>query len=237
MKGSSEGPVDSSPDRAPASPRRPKGAKSSHEATAAEIKDALTPRGALTYEPMAGENVKDTARAIAAMASENNARVTAKFNDVELTANPGDDAAAIAKSYMDEVQRRHDEYVNSPKYKEDQRKQEEAQRNREALLTGALMGAPEKMSVRDEAAWKEMVAKNTDGYGAATLRYAETWARLMEGRIANGDTVAGCAEEASQIADVEGITGAMYGFAVGTLTRVWAHGEELAAWRKAQRGG
>jgi hypothetical protein len=137
---------------------------------------------------------------------------------------------------MDETQRRYDEYLNSPEYKEDQRKQQEAQSTRELLLQGALLDAPAKMSLGDEATWKELVAKNTDGYGAATLRYAETWARLMEGRIANGDTVAGCAEEASQIADVEGITGAMYGFAVGALTRVWAHGEELAAWRKAQRG-
>ena len=73
------------------------------------------------------------------------------------------------------------------------------------------------------------------------MRFAERWARLMEGRMANGDTLEACADEASSLADNEGITGFMYGCAVSILSQVWIHGEQLRRWhnletRIGQRG-
>ncbi|OQB44560.1 MAG: hypothetical protein BWY03_00083 [Parcubacteria group bacterium ADurb.Bin159] len=183
-----------------------------------------------TYKPLAGENISETARTIVAMAKKTKGIVRAKFNDIELTANPGDNADAIVKYYSAESNRRHEEYVNSPEYKERQRKADEAQRRHNLILEGALMTAPEKMTLRDEEGWKKIVAANTDGYGSAVIRFAERWARLMEGRIANGDTVEGCAEEASQLADNEGITGFVYSCAVSILSQVWIHGEQLRRW-------
>ena len=53
----------------------------------------------------------------------------------------------------------------------------------------------------------------------------------MERRI----SVAGCAEEASHIADTEGITGFQYGCAVGILSQVWVHGEKLRRWHNLDR--
>jgi len=183
-----------------------------------------------TYKPLAGENISEAARTIVAMAKKTKGIVRAKFNDIELTANPGDNADAIVKYYSAESNRRHEEYVNSPEYKERQRKADEAQRRHNLILEGALMTAPEKMTLRDEEGWKKIVAANTDGYGSAVIRFAERWARLMEGRIANGDTVEGCAEEASQLADNEGITGFVYSCAVSILSQVWIHGEQLRRW-------
>ncbi|MBU4347353.1 hypothetical protein KKF23_02240 [Patescibacteria group bacterium] len=86
------------------------------------------------------------------------------------------------------------------------------------------------MTLRDEEGWKKTVTANTDGYGGGFISFAERWARLMEGRMANGDTLQACAEETSSLADNEGITGFMYGCAVSILSQVWIHGEELRRW-------
>lgn len=182
------------------------------------------------YEAMAGENVSETAKRMVALANKSKQQVQADFNGITLTANPGDKPDAITTFYSNESNRRHEEYVKSPEYKEQQRKAEEAQRRQNLVLEGALSTAPEKMTLRDEATWKQAVEKNSDGYGSGVIRFAERWARLMEGRIANGDTIQGCAEEASHIADNEGITGFMYGAAVSILSQVWVHGEDLRRW-------
>ena len=48
--------------------------------------------------------------------------------------------------------------------------------------------------------------------------------------MANGETVEAVAEQAGQDADIDGITGFMYGCAVSTLSKVWEHGEQLRRW-------
>lgn len=183
-----------------------------------------------TYIPLAGENVSETAKRMVALAKKTKGPVTAKFNDIVLTANPGDNPESIVKYYQMESDRRHQEYVNSPEYKERQRETEEAQRRQDLTLRGALAAAPEKMMLRDEKGWKKAVAANKDSYGGGVISYAERWARLMEGRMANGDTLEACAEEASSLADNEGITGFMYGCAVSILSQVWIHGDQLRRW-------
>lgn len=99
-----------------------------------------------------------------------------------------------------------------------------------AMLEGALSVAPIKMTLKDRDGWNKTVAANTDDYGNAVIKFAERWARLMEGRMANGGTLEACAEETSSLADNEGITGFMYGCAVSILSQVWIHGEELRHW-------
>src|SRR3990167_2101917 len=182
------------------------------------------------YEPMAGENITETADRMQAMADSTGEEVRATFNDVPLTAKPFGRALEIASFYSAEVQHRHDEYLKSPQYQEDHRRKEEANRIRDNLLEGALMFAPEHMTLLDEEGWRKSVEVNTDGYGSAVMRYAERWARIMEGRMANGETVEDCADTASHLADSEGITGFMYGCAVAILAKVWVHGEALRRW-------
>lgn len=183
-----------------------------------------------TYEPMAGENISETAKRMVALAKKTKGPVTAKFNDIALTAKPGDNPDAIVQYYQTKSNRRHEEYVKSPEYKKRQREAQEAQRRQDLMLKGALAAAPEKMTLRDEEGWKKAVAANTDGYGGGIISFAERWARLMEGRMTNGDTLEACAEEASSLANNEGITGFMYGRAVSILSQVWIHGEQLRRW-------
>ena len=183
-----------------------------------------------TYEPMVGENVSKTAKRMVALAEKTKELVTAKFNDIVLMAKPGDNPDAIVQYYQTESNRRHEEYVKSPEYKKRQHEAQKAQRCQDLILKGAFMVVPEKMTFRDEEGWKKTVAANTDDYGGGVMSFAERWARLMEGRMANGDTLEACAEDASSLADNKGITGFMYGAAVSILSQVWVHGEQLRRW-------
>jgi hypothetical protein len=105
-----------------------------------------------------------------------------------------------------------------------------------ATLQGALASAP-PLALRDVGKWQSWVDANSDGYGAACVRYAEKWGRLMQARMPQGLESAQItrwlvdnAEECSSVADDEGITGFMYGAAVSMLAGAWEHGEELRRW-------
>jgi hypothetical protein len=106
-------------------------------------------------------------------------------------------------------------------------------REQKALLDGALSVAGQ-IELADEAGWKTFVEANKDGYGGRVVRYAEEWARLMQTRIANGKTIPQSADELSHLADDDGITGFMFGCAVGTLAKVWKHGEALRRWHNKE---
>lgn len=49
-----------------------------------------------------------------------------------------------------------------------------------------------------------------------------------------GVTVAQIADKASRAADIDGITGFMYGCAVNVLSQVWKYGEELRRWHNKE---
>jgi len=95
------------------------------------------------------------------------------------------------------------------------------------------LGLP--FSIANTDGWNKTLEANTDGYGAAGLRYAARWANYMEKEIANGNQLSDIAEQTSSEADKEGITGFQYGCALSILTQVWAHGAELKKWKEAQR--
>ena len=153
-----------------------------------------------------------------------------EFNEQKLTATPDTDPKVLAKHFTNECERRHAEYIASPEYKREQEEYERKQRERENTLTTALASAPERMTLRDPEGWKQSCEVNSDGYGEAVMAYAERWARLMEARMSKGERIAGIADDCSRLADNEGITGFMYGCAVGVLSKVWQHGEALRLW-------
>jgi len=101
-----------------------------------------------------------------------------------------------------------------------------------SMLEKALVGAPDKMTLRDETAWKQVLVEyNCSEGGIVIIRFAECWARLMEVRIANGDTIRGCAEETLHIIGTEiDISGSMYDLVVSVLSQVWMHGKKLRRW-------
>ncbi len=90
------------------------------------------------------------------------------------------------------------------------------------------------MKIKDTTGWETGLANNRDPYGAAAYRYAETWANLMEEKIENGEKLSDIAESTSHEADVEGITGFMYGCAVSVLSNAWEHGDELRKWHNKE---
>lgn len=118
--------------------------------------------------------------------------------------------------------------------------QAERWREEEALRTAAadtaLAAAP--AMTRDEAKWQLGVdAQNGSAYGLCVFRFAEDWARLMQGRIEAGENLADVADACCFTADGKhGITGFMYGCAVSILAEAWVYGEPLRRWHNAKYG-
>ena len=86
------------------------------------------------------------------------------------------------------------------------------------------------MSVTDPDAWATIEEANADPYGSAIVRYAQAWARLMQSRMAQGYELEAVAQPSSFDANLEHITGFMYGAAVAILASTWEHGERLRRW-------
>ena len=125
------------------------------------------------------------------------------------------------------------EAANEKRRQERQAEHDKKQATATATLQGAL-GNAGPIELKDADTWAECKANNRDVYGGRCVRYAEEWARLMQVRIANGETVAECADELSHLADDDGITGFMYGAAVSMLAKCWKHGEELRRWHNKE---
>lgn len=123
--------------------------------------------------------------------------------------------------------------ANDRKRAERQAEFDKEQAAKSLILQGALSVAG-PIELIDEASWHLCKEKNTDPYGGRVIRYAEEWARLMQTRISNGETVAECADELSHLADDDGITGFMYGVAVSLLSKCWKHGEALRRWHNKE---
>lgn len=188
-----------------------------------------------TYEPGPGEDINDTARKMVTMAQHFGEVVTAEFNEIPLDAMPTSDPKDIAAGYMAELQRRSDEYHASPEYAESQRKAKEAHERKMVEQATALAAAPATLTLRDPEGWQKAVDVNkSDPYSNAVIVFAEKWARIMEGQMLAGKTLAECADAAVSLTDDDGITGFMYGAAVSTLAQVWVHGEELRRWHNRQ---
>lgn len=123
---------------------------------------------------------------------------------------------------------------------ENERREEERQEKyaaeaaeKSSMLKSELAKAG-PIELYDEAGWQSFAGNNKDPYGSRVVRYAEEWARLMQSRMASGQTIPECANETSQLANDDGITGFMYGCAVGVLSKVWKHGESLRRWHNKE---
>ncbi len=186
------------------------------------------------YESMAGNHISVACKEAAELARRDSCNVEFDFNEITLTAKPDSDPAALAKFYSDECDRRHEAYIASPEYKAREAAYELKERGRKSKVAEVLADAPEHMTLRDADGWKKACDANQDGYGGAVMTYSERWARLMEARMAKGESMEDMADECSHLADDEGITGFMYGCAVSTLAAVWIHGEALRRWHNVK---
>jgi hypothetical protein len=143
---------------------------------------------------------------------------------------------ALREAEAKAAEAKRKEYEASPEYAAAQaaaKAQQEAEDKRRQEL---LSLAPNGPTFTDPGGWEKTVENNTDPYGAATVSYANMWAQMMEGLINQGSALKDIAEECSQLADTEGITGFMYGCAVSILSQCWKYGSDLNAWHNGKYG-
>ena len=77
---------------------------------------------------------------------------------------------------------------------------------------------------------KGMQKQKGNGYNLRCFSYAKDWAELMETCIIKGEKIQDIANQTSHEADIDGITGFMYGVAVSILSDCWEYGEILRRW-------
>lgn len=150
------------------------------------------------------------------------------FNGHAITAKPTSDPAVLTAAWYRESEARRAAYFASPEYAESQRQYEAKMAKKRAEYDEMIALAPVEPTWVNAKMWQSWVDANHDDYGAATIRYARDWARLMESVVAAGIPVSECAERLSHVADIDGVSGAMHGFAVSMLAQAWIHGPALA---------
>lgn len=188
----------------------------------------------MKYIPRWGLDISEAADAMVALAIESGEDVEADFNGIRLTATPTSFASDIVVAYRTESDERRRKYQASPEGIASAARQKEAEEKARLAAAQGLM----PFEVINHEGWFNSVKINDDPYGACAVRYAARWANLMEAKMAMGSTLVDCANATSREADVEGITGFMYGCVVSLLSRVWKHGEALRKWHnlKTQLG-
>lgn len=179
-----------------------------------------------TYEPRPGEDITETAHSMFALAAKENCRVKATFNDIGLIIGVDGRPEDITRYFYEECERRRKAYDESPEGRASQKRAEESKKQAAKAEEAGIL--PFELTDRD--GWQKCVANNNDGYGACCVRYAARWANLMEKEIKAGKKLERIAKRCSNEADLEGITGFMYGAAVSMLAHCWVHGEALRRW-------
>lgn len=183
----------------------------------------------------------NTREAILCKVSGASHEVRFTFNDAEVSLPPISNASAslegiavcLHAQWDDKMEANRLAYWTPERKAEAERKRivavKENSRREDALRT-ALAAYPFQIKEGMNDAWAEAKAMNSDPYGAAAYAYLEGWAALMSSHIAEGSSLPDCAKATSTTADVQGITGFMYGCAVQALSQFWVHGEELRRW-------
>lgn len=94
-----------------------------------------------TYKPECGDSIVKTAQVMVEMALPGEP-VMAVFNGIEVTASFGDSADKIVQDFWTKSERRHEEYINSPEYKEQQQQDEERKVALQLKLDALLQKLP-----------------------------------------------------------------------------------------------
>jgi len=206
-----------------------------------------------TYEPPPGCEIREAIREAIQLATDTDTMVEMTFNGVRCELHRLSDAALIhrdwglamegvfplgvgpfpAPTHSPEVAEHISKARAENARREQARAKERAEKTlaKESKLAEMLADAP-PITLSDRQTWRKCVAANSEPYGAACVRYAENWARLMQSRIDAGCSLDDVAQELSHVADTEGITGFTYGAAISILSQCWTHGDALRAWHE-----
>ena len=144
--------------------------------------------------------------------------------------------AKCVEQYDPAVQKELDKRTAEENAREEERRKKYKLKEEKERAEYEKSVAGVEMEFGNEQMWKDGLDKNVDPYGRCCYDYAEAWAKLMQVQISKGKTVAQCAEKTSHQLSFFGITGFMYGCAVGILSSCWKHGEELRKWHNKEYG-
>lgn len=185
------------------------------------------------YEPRCGMHIGSAAEKLCELAASSPDGAEMSFNGVYLPADAGTTPGDVIAAFHADMKRQSDETDAKRRAWEQTQEGQEVMRKaaeRQRYVASEVAKGVLPFAVNDEAAWTECIAKNDDPDGACAVRYAARWANWMEARMADGAELRAIAYDVGNEADLEGITGFMYGCAVGMLARFWVHGEELRRW-------
>ncbi len=203
------------------------------------------------FDVMCGSDITSTIAEAITLATEQKRLIAFEFNGVVVRVDSDSNPKIIYRDwnralsgYTDKTVGPHpktkltaedkasDARIEAQNEKRRQKRQAEydkkARAHREKVEAKLVNASP--IELADEATWQKFKDKNQDGYGGGIVTYSERWARLMQVEMANGKNLEDVAEATSSEADLEGITGFMYGCAVSTLAACWKHGDQLRRW-------
>lgn len=226
---------------------------------------ALWNMKAVTFDAAPGSQITDCIREAISFSElngwhdhgENGTLVSFEFNGITVSVKSNSDPELIYRDwsrglsgYIDknvgpypkpvltDEEKANDARIEAENEQRRQQRQSEYQAQADAKRNATeakLADAPE-MEIADEAAWQSWKDNNQDGYGGGVIAYAERWARLIQVEINAGKKLEDVADTTSHEADIDGITGFMYGAAVHTLATSWKHGDQLRKWHNKQYG-
>ncbi len=133
-------------------------------------------------------------------------------------------------------------YMKTPEYRAKRAKQLKIDRRRKTVEKKVIsIDESTELEFKDEEAkanWEKWVEINsTDDYSKGVVTYACRWAKFMQHLMyKNNKPLYLIANEASNVSDIDGISGFMYGCAVSILVQCWKYGEELRIWHNKDYG-
>lgn len=188
------------------------------------------------FDPGLGCVIDNACERMQALSAEVGKNVWMEFNGHRVTANPGGSAKALVSYWRQASEAASQRYQKSPEYAARQAEWREADRLQQ-IKRDEWRANPPTLAIIPAMAeqYAAYVGTNSsDGYSRGVVDYAERWACLMERAMQAGSSIADCAESTSHEADVDGITGFMYGCAVQALSQFWIHGPELRRWHNSK---
>ncbi len=210
------------------------------------------------YDVMCGSSIGPTIAEAIALSAKKKRVIKFEFNDVVVSvredSNPeliyrdwsralsgyiGKSVGPHPKPALTDTEKANDARIEAENERKRQRRgaeyEKKARAHREAV-EAKLLNDP-GLAIESASGWRGWLKfreSNQDGYGSAVLAYAERWARLMQIEMAQGKRLEDVADAASSEADLEGITGFMYGCAVSMLSQCWKYGEQLRRWHNVK---
>lgn len=187
--------------------------------------------GLLYIETPAGDYFPRLAERAIAACKQRGCMAYFEFNGVTITVDANSTPDDAQKIYLDELKREQEKWKSSPEgiaYKAEQERKERERAIKDSTVNKKIANI--HMEFADESGWNTFVKNNQVGYGAAIIRFAERWAKLMQAEMNDGKQLEEVADSTFRDADDERIAGFIYGAAVATLSETWKHGELLRRW-------